>query len=71
MRDPTQQAARDLSEKLGAIGRAIYTEGSHIEALVMQAHRDGFNEACDRMRLPEADTPMERIARAGGNVVTL
>ena len=69
--NPTQQAASDMSEKFVAIARAIHTEGSQVQSLVMQAHRDGFTEACDRMRLPEADTPMERIARAGGNVVTL
>ncbi len=48
--------------------RELWSEVGRLEGQEMIAHRRGFTEACDLMGLPSADTPMERIVRAGGNV---
>ena len=46
--------------------RQLWVEIGRLEGQELAAHRAGFNEACDRMGLPSADTPMDRIAKAGG-----
>lgn len=62
------EQATELSQKVSEHLRAAENGLYDLEILVMQAHRAGFTEALDKMGVPEASTPMERIARAGGVV---
>ena len=48
--------------------RELWMELGRLEGQKLVTHRAGFNEACDRMGLPPADTPMERVAMAGGRI---
>ncbi len=46
---------------------ALHAAARHVEALemlVMKSHRAGFTEALDMLGVPEAPSPMERVALA-------
>lgn len=60
--------ARGAEDQLASLARLIHQESGRIQGLVSEAHRAGFKEACDRLGAPEADTPMDRIALAGGKI---
>jgi len=57
----TDEPARDAL-------RELWSEVGRLEGQEVVVHRRSFTEACDLMGLPPADTPMERIVQAGGNV---
>ena len=61
------EAARLRDETMGLL-REVMTKMGNYDRLILRARRQGFIEACDRMGLPESETPMERIALGGGNV---
>ena len=54
-----------LRGRINSTLRELHQEVGEYDQLVMQAHREGFIEACDLLGAPPADTPMERIALAG------
>ena len=60
----------DVTEALKGAHRLLTTiaqRQSEYDALLIRCRRAGFNDACDRLGIPAADTPMERIALAGGD----
>ena len=52
-----RKTSREAMSKIGDIATAI----GRLEGLISDAHRAGFNEACDLLGAPESDTPMKRI----------